>query len=567
MSLSATEHARQLLTNGQPGQAVRLLLDLEAPTAQDTETQRLLARALYEDEQLLPALRVFDQLARSGSADASDWHTMGTALFELGEHAQAVGILERALKLKPRSPRICHQLAWAAYRLGDLDRAVKLLEKAAFYAPTREVLISLATIIPAAPAASHKKILDTRTRLARHLTEGFIDTTPLSLKHTRSASEKPRIAYLSSYFDSPNYMKPVWALINQHRREKFSLFLYSDCKNDPSKLGYKRHPGDRLRSVHSLDNHQLADLITRDGIDVLVDLNAFSAPDRLDLFTSRRAPVVVAWFNMYATSGLPGFDYIVGDCETVRPGEERYFTERVERLPLSYLTFEITHKAPPVVDPPCLTNGYLTFGSLVAQYKITPSVIDTWAKILRKARRSRLFVANTTMKSVHNQDWLRQQFTGRGVAPERIDIAGPAEHYEYLKYYDQVDIALDAWPYNGGTTTMEALWQGVPVLTVDGDRWAARTSQSLLHRAKLSEWVSKNKRRLVRRTSGLARDPGTARRLCELRHGMRARLRGSTACDSQAMAAAMESFYQRLVPPKGKLGSGESWGQGKLGSE
>ncbi len=557
MSVPTVERARQFLENGQPKRAVSILSKLKTPESDDDGVQRLLAQALFKDRQLLAALRIFDRLARKGKAVAGDWYTMGEVLFDLGEHAQSIGILERALQLQPRSAETLHRLAWACYRLGDVDRALKLLAKSSRLAPDSSVVMSMATIVPGAPSASQRQILKTRLKMAKLLTDlGGLPPAP-EKSPNNFPSGKARVGYLSSHFGQSNYMKPVWSLINHHDREVYRIFLYSDSKEYRRMPGYSPQADDRVRGTQGLSNQQLADLIAEDGIDVLVDLSAFSSTGRLGLFTSRRAPVVIAWFNMYATSGLPGFDYIVGDAETVLPGEERFYTERVERLPVSYLTFEITHRAPPVAEPPLLANGFLTFGSLVSQYKMTPRVLDTWAKVLRKARDSRLFIANAEMKSIHNQAWLRNEFNQRGIRPERIETAGPAEHYQYLQYYDRMDIALDAWPYNGGTTTMEALWQGVPVLTLEGDRWAARTSRTLLKRANLAEWVCKNPRHLVRQASILSSDSGTAQKLKELRHGIRERLLHSPACDGTALARSMESFYQRALSKKGSRERGQ----------
>jgi predicted O-linked N-acetylglucosamine transferase (SPINDLY family) len=547
VSSPTIERAKRFLEEGQAKRAASLLSALNTPESDDDGVQRLLAQALYQDRQLLAALRIFDSLARKGKATARDWYLMGEALFDLGEQAQSIGILERALKMQPRSAGTLHRLAWSAYRLGDVDRAVKLLEKAARYAPERSIVMSLATIVPGAPSASQRKILKTRLRMAKLLADSDELTQNLETNPQEHQPGKIKVGYLSAHFGQANYMKPVWSLVNHHDRQAFRVFLYSDSEDYRRMPGYRPQPNDRIRGTHGRSNQQIADMVAEDGIDILVDLNAFSASHRLDLFTSRRAPVVVAWFNMYATSGLPGFDYIVGDEETVLPGEDRFYTERVERLPISYLTFEVSHRAPPVQEPPSLTNGFLTFGSLVSQYKMTPQVMDAWARLLRKASGSHLFIANAEMKSIHNQDWLRKQFTKRGVKAERIEISGPAEHYQYLQYYDRMDIALDAWPYNGGTTTMEALWQGVPVMTLAGDRWAARTSQTLLKRAGLADWVYKSPRHLIRQASRMSAQPNTAQNLTELRHGMRERLLNSPACDGPSLARSMESFYQRVA--------------------
>jgi predicted O-linked N-acetylglucosamine transferase (SPINDLY family) len=146
-----------------------------------------------------------------------------------------------------------------------------------------------------------------------------------------------------------------------------------------------------------------------------------------------------------------------------------------------------------------------------------------------------------------NRDHLRARLASRGVAGERIDLEGGAAHFDFLQSYDRIDIALDTFPYNGGTTTTEALWQGVPVLTCAGDRWAARTSASLLRAAGLDDWVARDQDDLLAKASALARDPATPAGLAALRAGMRARLAASAACDTAGLCRALERIYRQLT--------------------
>ena len=174
-------------------------------------------------------------------------------------------------------------------------------------------------------------------------------------------------------------------------------------------------------------------------------------------------------------------------------------------------------------------------------------MLDAWAELLRRTGRTRLVLANAALQSIHNRAYVRDQFVQRGVDGERVILEGPAAHFEYLQKHDRLDVALDAFPYNGGTTTMEAIWQGVPVLTLDGDRWAARTSQSILRRTHLSEFVAQDVRGYVEQAVAVARDPTAPARLSHLRRAIRWQLRGSSAWDTPALARAMEATYERCV--------------------
>ena len=341
-------------------------------------------------------------------------------------------------------------------------------------------------------------------------------------------------------------MKPVWALINRHDRTCFAVHLFSDSPVQASLDGYVAHPEDQVHAIAELGNEQLAELIRDRQIDILVDLNAYSHPDRLALFVRRPAPVTAAWFNMYATSGLPGIDYVIGDPEVVRPEEDASYSEKVIRLPVSYLTFEVAYPVPPVAAPPCLERGHLTFGSLVSQYKITPQVLDAWAEILRRATDACLLLANSALKSVHNREYVTEQFQRRSVARERLTLRGPADHFAFLRHYDDIDLALDSFPYNGGTTTTEAIWQGVPVLTFDGDRWASRTSQSILRHAHLGQFVAKSVQTYVEMAVNWARDTATPGRLKDMRTTMRPNLQSSPVCDADALTREMEAAYRTV---------------------
>jgi predicted O-linked N-acetylglucosamine transferase (SPINDLY family) len=171
--------------------------------------------------------------------------------------------------------------------------------------------------------------------------------------------------------------------------------------------------------------------------------------------------------------------------------------------------------------------------------------LDIWTRILRSAPSSRLLIRAPTLAEPSNRDHLRARLANRGVAGERVDLEGGAAHFDFLQSYDRIDIALDTFPYNGGTTTTEALWQGVPVLAYIGDRWAARTSASLLRAAGLDDWVASDQDDLVAKASALARDPATPARLAALRAGMRARLAASAACDTAGLCLALEQIYRQ----------------------
>jgi predicted O-linked N-acetylglucosamine transferase (SPINDLY family) len=185
-----------------------------------------------------------------------------------------------------------------------------------------------------------------------------------------------------------------------------------------------------------------------------------------------------------------------------------------------------------------LQNGYITFGSLISAYKLTGQTLDAWSQILHSLPTARLLVRNAALDHECNRAELLARFAERGILAQRLSLLGSAEHGEFLRTYDQIDIALDAFPYNGGTTTVEALWQGVPVLTTNGSRWSGRTSRTILNAAGLAAWVAPDMPSLVDLAATLARSE-----LAPGRAAQRARLASSPACDVVALCRELECLY------------------------
>ena len=216
----------------------------------------------------------------------------------------------------------------------------------------------------------------------------------------------------------------------------------------------------------------ISQLIEDSAIDILVDLNGYSKMGRLSFFALRPAPVIVGWFNMFATTGMAAFDYLIGDSNVLPAEEERFYCEKILRVPGSYLTFAVDYPVPPVAE---VASGPFTFGCLAPLYKITPEVVAVFSRVFAAVPESQLILRNSALSSTETQKFVFAQFP-HGESPPNDFLEGPADHYQFLRTYERIDLALDTFPYNGGTTTTEAIWQGVPVIAFSGDRWVARTS-------------------------------------------------------------------------------------------
>lgn len=487
--------------------------------------------------------------SRADSPGNRRLETWAIRLFRSGAYATAAPLLRRAAPASARGAELRYYLAQSCFQLGDIDAALRELRRVARNpdpAVRRTALGKIAVYIPGSPKASNARILWARRRWARLQSE--VDPPRAAPRATQAAPQrKLRIGYVSAFLAHRNWMKPVWGVLNAHDRRAFEIHLFLDRGLPNRRHGYVPRKSDRIHSLDKLSNEQAARRVESAKIDILVDLNAYSHPSRLGLFLRRPAPIQVGWFALYSTSGFDAIDYAITDRAALRAGEERFCSEKILYVSGSYLAFAVPYRVPRLVAPPCASSGRFTFGCLAPQYKITGEVIAAFAAILRGVPGSRLVLRSTYMAHAGNRAAVRARFLRQGIAADRLSCAGPAEHYSFLRTYDSIDVALDTFPYSGATTTAEALWQGVPVLTVSGDRWASRTSASILRAAGLSDWVCQSRQSFVRRAVALAKSPGAEARLSALRATLRDRLRASRACDVRGLCRQLEEHYRAMA--------------------
>lgn len=543
------DRATKLLSQGANRGALKILRAAVMPHTSDAAILTRYADALYLSGRIAEARDNYrDALTLEGTLFQA-WYGLGCAELSFEAYASAIACFRRAVELQPRDREAHLYLGKALFHIGEVDAAIDELQIAAKSKDPKlrcEALRQIAVIIPGSPLRGNSHILKARGKWARLQAE-----REQARAGSPSGRHKPnsrlRVGYVSAFFGARNWMKPVWGMIHAHDRSLFEVHLFLDRGQPSATSGYRRHRSDVVHVITGVSNEVAAERIARTGIDILVDLNGYSFPDRLGLFIRRPARAIIGWFSMYATTGIPAFDYIIGDASVVPAGEEKYYTERVLRVPGSYLAFSVPYPVPPVSPPPCLRAGLITFGCLAPQYKITDEMIASWARILSAVRRARLLLKNSFLGDRSNRDAVLARFDQHGITQERVLVEGPTKHYEFLKAYARVDIVLDSFPYNGGTTTAEALWQGVPVLTFRGDRWASRISCSLLVAAGLNDWVLPSCDAYVERAIKLALSPETPRNLTTIRKAMREHLLRSPVCNTSALCREIERHYLDII--------------------
>jgi predicted O-linked N-acetylglucosamine transferase (SPINDLY family) len=516
----------------------------EDVTAGDANLFASEADALQSAGKVDAAIAAYRQALQLDTGLFDAWYGLGCCYLASRSYGAAADALGKALALRADAAEVRCNLAEALFQLGAVDAAARhyivIIEKHGEAAVTNAAIETLACIAPGASIFDNAGISALRRFWMDRSGTGI---TPLPPIAERAERRKLRIGYVSAYFGERNWMKPVFGVINQHDRERFEVHLISDGGDPDAASGYDDHAEDRIWRTAGMPNALLAERIRAAGLDVLVDLNGYSVLKRLPLFLYRPAPRQIAWFNAYATTGTNAFDCLIADAAALPAEEEAFYCEPVRRVPGSYLAFTVSYPVPAVTPPPCLMNGYLTFGCLASCYKLTDATVGAWAAILKATPSARLLIKNARLDDASNRDALLARCARHGLAPERLLLEGGEEHFRFLEAYGRIDVALDVFPYNGGTTTTEALWQGVPVLTFNGDRCASRTSRSLLLAAGLGDWIARDVGHYIDTAIRLATAGDTPARLAELRQTMRARLTTSPACDCAALCRALEELY------------------------
>lgn len=517
-------------------------LDQRIQTFDDPEFYCLLGEQELEKGITDNALGFFQMAVKMDPNLTRGWFGHGMAYTKMGEFAASIKYFRKVIDLQPELAIGHHNLGRSLHEVGQADLAYESFQKSialGFDATRKEVAI----FIPGCPSATNQAVLEERTKWANNLPGPSAGQAGRYAVNRDSKKTCLKIGYVSAFFHQDNWMKVVWGLISQHNREHFQIHLFSDRTELTPAIQKHLQPGDRFHDLSDLSNDEAATVIAKHEIDILVDLNGHSYPARFPMFKHRPAPLIIGWFNVYATTGFDCFDYLIGDDCVIPRSEEPWYCEKIARMKGSYLAFGVAYDVPEVSEPPCIENGFITFGSLISQYKITEKVIGAWSEILESSPGSRLLIRNACLGKHSNLQFLRSQFIKRGIADERVLLEGPASHFEFLQTYNRIDIALDAFPYNGGTTTIEALWQGVPVVTYWGDRWVSRTSATILRTAGFADLVAESLQEYVRLAVHLG---DNAEQLKTMRLNMRENLLESDACDTVAFARSMEKLYREI---------------------
>ncbi len=544
---------------------------------QDHELRMQLADALHLSGNSVAAMEEFRTVAEQNPGNALAWRRLAETAAESGRRKDAIAWYRRTLDAEPRQPGALNNLGILLSDDGQYEEAAKVLEQAVRIQPDFETsLHNLGGIYhlqnrheESVDAYKRALEIDSLNKLTlsnfiavtnyRHQGDSSLvnelhssfrcslapERARATIKHEKYVlnGRRLRVGYLSPDFRRHSVAYFIEPLIEGHDRGRFEVYCYSDVTKPDSVTERLRALTEHWRDVSSNSDEKLAERIREDQIDLLVDLAGHTAGNRLPVFAQKPAPVQLAYLGYPATTGLPELDYRLTDGIADPPqAAEREYSETLVRLPHTFLCYRPPHSAPQVApfDP---GDGTVTFGSFNELRKVSPELIQCWCRILDGARGSKLLLKATPLVDSGTRARVERCFEAAGISSHRIELLGhTATVEEHLALYARVDVALDTFPYNGTTTTCEALYMGVPVVTLAGKAHAGRVGASLLTSLQLPELVAASEDEYVGKAITLAADQEQRKSYVDT---LRSRILASPLCDAQSFVEAMETSYLR----------------------
>jgi predicted O-linked N-acetylglucosamine transferase (SPINDLY family) len=526
---------------GRVAEAERIYRRVLAQHPQYPDALHLLGVLAAQTGQLEPGVELIRRAVQLQPSFAEAHNSLGNALTGIGQLDEAIASYQEAIRLKPDYADAHCNLGSAFKSTGRLDEAVTSYRQAIRlkpdYAEAHSNLVFSLNYLPDIDAeaifAEHQAWAD---RHARPLAAEIITHS-----NDRSPEKRLRIGYVSADFRRHSVSYFLTALLEHHNRRNLEIFCYSGVGRPDDMTERMKHSGDIWRNIVSLSDEEAAKLIRSDGIDILVDLSGHTARHRLCVFARKPAPIQVTYLGYANTTGLKAIDYRLTDALADPPGmTDQFNVEKLWRLPACAWCYQPVES--PDIQP--RGDGPITFGCFNAFAKINQKMLTIWAELLRRTPGSRLLLKTAGAAEASSRQRLTDQFAGRGIPGDRIEVLGripdPRQH---LQLYTRVDVALDTYPYHGTTTTCEALWMGVPVVSLAGRMHVSRVGVSLLTHAGLPELIAKTPEEYLSIASELAAN--RARRDA-MRAGMRSKLIASLLMDGQRFAAELEAAYRQM---------------------
>lgn len=459
-----------------------------------------------------------------------------------GHMSKAIEYFRKATKFYPDNIALWNNLSNTLIETGKIQEGIDLLRKAIEKVPDSSIAHGNLLF-----HMHHLPKIDQQTMFDEHKRWGRL-YSPLTRRRT-SHSNTPdpdrrlRIGYISADFCMHSVAYFFESLLNRHDRREVEVYGYGSVKLPDHVTTRLVSKFDNYQNIHGMNDELAANAIEYDKIDILVDLSGHTGGARLSVLAYKPAPIQVSYLGYPDTTGMDAIDYRLTDSVADTPQSQQFYTEELVFLPQCFLCYTPSEFASPAAVSPVAGNGYITFGSFNNNCKINPPLIAIWAEILKANENSRLLLKFRAGRDDEFRQVCLQQFEESGISPERITISGWLSLSDHLKLYNRVDISLDTYPYNGTTTTCEALWMGVPVISLFGESHMSRVSLSILTQLGLEFFAASTPDEYIAKATALAAKPDS---LAKIRASMRTRIANSGLCDAKAYAGNVEAAYRKM---------------------
>ncbi len=472
------------------------------------------------------------------------WNTLGLALRDGGKLTEAIDAYHRAIEARPDHAEALNNLGRVLQDAGDVSEAIDSFRGALAHRPDyRQAHGNLLLARHYEPGIDPGTLKAAHIEWGRQFADPLTGSAPVPIRD-RDPDRRLRVGFISA--DLARHPVGFFLAPYLAHRDAASteVFAYANRLGADRMTEWLKAHVDHWETVVGMTDETLADRIRSDGIDILVDLSGHTARNRLLVFARKPAPVQATWIGYPDTTGLTAMDYLIADRWVIPEGAEDEILETPVRLPAGNLCYAPPPSAPAIGPPPAASRGHLTFGSFNNLAKVTDETVDVWAKVLRAIPDAALIMKARVFDDEAVRDRYRTRFAGAGIAADRLTLIGASPtHAEHLAHFNQVDVALDPFPYNGATTTCEALYMGVPVINRRGRTIAGRQGESILTRIGLADWVADSDAGYVDRAVRCDRERES---LAGLRRGMRKRMLASALCDGPRFARSLDAAFRGM---------------------
>lgn len=520
-------------------EAEQALLEAVRLQPNHTDAMATLGSVYHQMERYDKAVAVYRQVTSQNPDYLRGWTNFGKILMKIGDDAGAAEAFENARRIDPRHAEVLGELLHRFYHLCRWEKIDEITAQLTNVLETTKQSASPFLVILHAPPSVHLE--NAKRYSAKHYPGPAYDAK----RKLPSTDGKLRIGYLSADFHQHATAFLISELFEQHDRKKFEIVAYSSGTSDESEARKRIVLAvDAFRDIRTIDSKSAAACIRQDGIDILVDLKGHTRNQRMDVMARRPAPIQMHYLGYPGSIGAHCIDYFIADPTSAPAAAEKDFFEALVRLPHSY---QINDRKRPLPENAKPREAYglpkegVVFCGFNRAYKITPAVFDVWMRLLAKVEGSVLWLYEEKTEAMEN---LRCEATKRGVDPKRIITAPTMKLAEHLARYLHADLFLDTFPVCGHTTASDALWCGVPVVTLVGESFVSRVAASLLQAVQLPELITTNWADYESLALALARDAGRRQKLRQYLENGRMNF---PLFDSLATTRALEAVYLRAA--------------------